>query len=134
MIRRRSGLALALDAVAVVVFVAIGRRTHDEGGNVVAGAARVAAPFLIAMALGWLIGRTWRDPFGLATGAIVWLVTVIAGLLLRHFLFDRGTATPFIIVATATLGTFIMGWRGIARWRLERSAPEDSAPARSAEV
>ena len=118
MTRRRAAIALALDVVAVVVFVAIGRRTHDEGGNVVIGAAKVAAPFLIAVVLGWLLSRGWRDPYSNATGAIVWLTTVIAGLLLRRFAFDRGTATPFVIVATATLCAFIMGWRGVARWRL----------------
>jgi hypothetical protein len=125
MITRRAGTAAAIDAFAIIVFVAIGRRTHDEGGNVVVGAAKVAAPFLIAAALGWMLGRAWRDPFGLAAGAVVWLTTVVAGLLLRHFVFNRGTAAPFVIVATATLGTFIMGWRGVARWRIARSASID---------
>jgi hypothetical protein len=38
---------------------------------------------------------------------IVWLITVFGGLELRHFVFDRGTATPFIIVATITLGVLL---------------------------
>jgi uncharacterized membrane protein YbjE (DUF340 family) len=122
MITRRAGIAAGIDALAIVVFVAIGRRTHDEGGNVIVGAAKVAAPFLIGAALGWLVGRAWRDPLTLATGAVIWLTTVVAGLLLRHVLFNRGTAAPFVIVATATLGTFIMGWRGVARWRIGRTA------------
>ena len=119
-ISRRVLLAFGADLLAVVVFVAIGRRTHDETGNVFVGAAKVAAPFLIAVVLGWLIARAWNDPLSNATGAIIWLTTVIAGLLLRHFVFDRGTATPFIIVATATLCAFIMGWRGATRWYLAR--------------
>ena len=122
MMSRRATTAFALDVIAIIVFVAIGRRSHHEAGGAVVGTARVAAPFLIAAVLGWLAARAWRDPFGISTGAIVWLVTVIAGMFLRHFAFDRGTATAFVIVATATLGAFIMGWRGIARWLLERSA------------
>ncbi len=120
-INRRVALAFCADLVAVIVFVAIGRRTHDETGNVFVGAAKVAAPFLIAGVLGWLIARAWNDPISNVTGAIIWLTTVIAGLLLRRFVFDRGTATPFIIVATATLGAFIMGWRGATRWYLARN-------------
>lgn len=119
-IGRRVPLAFCADLLAIVVFVAIGRRTHDETGNVFVGAAKVAAPFLIALVLGWLIARAWNDPLSNATGAIVWLATVIAGLLLRRFVFDRGTATAFIIVATATLCAFIMGWRSVTRWYLAR--------------
>ena len=51
--------------------------------------------------------------------------TVIVGLLLRRFVFDRGTATPFVIVATATLCAFIMGWRGATRWYQSRVRSED---------
>jgi hypothetical protein len=32
---------------------------------------------------------------------------VVAGLLLRRFVFDRGIATPFIIVAVITLGLLL---------------------------
>jgi hypothetical protein len=32
---------------------------------------------------------------------------VIVGLLLRRLVFDRGIATPFIIVATITLGVLL---------------------------
>jgi hypothetical protein len=115
-------VALATDAIAVLVFVAIGRRTHDEGGNVLVGAANVAAPFLIGVVVGWLVCRAWHDPLSNATGALVWINTVGVGLVLRRFAFDRGTATPFVIVATATLGAFILGWRGLERWRLSRES------------
>ena len=72
-VHRRVVLALCADLVAVIVFVAIGRRTHDETGNVLVGAAKVAAPFLIAVVVSWLIARAWIDPLSNATGAIVWL-------------------------------------------------------------
>ncbi|NQW33971.1 MAG: DUF3054 family protein [Acidimicrobiaceae bacterium] len=41
----------------------------------------------------------------------IWLITVSLGLVLRILLFDRGTATPFIIVATLILGVLIAGRR-----------------------
>ncbi|MGK0331371.1 MAG: hypothetical protein ACI89G_001443, partial [Minisyncoccia bacterium] len=30
------------------------------------------------------------------------------------FVFENGTATSFMIVATVFLGTFLVGWRGVA--------------------
>jgi hypothetical protein len=36
-------------------------------------------------------------------------------MVLRHFVFDDGTATAFIIVATVFLCAFLNGWRALAR-------------------
>lgn len=113
---RRWVRTAALDVLSVLVFVAIGRRSHDEDGNVVVGALKVAAPFVIAVAVGWLVGRAWRRPDDVATGVVIWLVTIVAGMLLRHFVFDKGTATSFIIVATIVLGAFLLGWRLVLGW------------------
>jgi len=113
--RRRVGSSLAIDIVAVLVFVGIGRRSHDESGNAVIGALSVAAPFLIALAASWLIGRVWQRPMSARSGVIVWIVTVAVGLLLRRFVFDRGTAIAFIIVTTIPLAVLLMGWRAVAR-------------------
>lgn len=119
--RRQVVTAVAADVVAVLVFVALGRRSHDEGGNAVVETAKVAAPFLLALALGWLAARAWRAPRALATGAVVWVVTVAAGMLLRRFVFDRGTATSFIVVATLVTGALLLGWRLVAGRRTLRS-------------
>jgi predicted permease len=115
--------AAALDVVSVVVFVAIGRRSHDEGGNVVVGASKVAAPFLLALVVGWLVAQAWRRPTRLATGAIVWVVTVALGMVLRHWVFDRGTAASFIVVASIVLGAFLLGWRAVESWLTRRAGP-----------
>lgn len=117
---RRVVLAAAVDIVAVVVFVAAGRRSHDEGGDVVAGTLAVAAPFLIALGLGWLAARAWRQPFALSTGAVVWVVTIVVGMLLRRTVFDRGTAMSFVVVATVVTGVLLVGWRAVAG-RISRS-------------
>lgn len=107
-------LAATFDVVAIVAFVAIGRRSHDEG-DAFRGAVRVATPFLIGLASGWLIARAWKAPTSVRTGLVVWPVTVAVGMLLRHFVFDDGTALSFIVVATIFTGALLLGWRTLYR-------------------
>ena len=95
-----------VDILAVVVFVAIGRRNHDEG-TAISGVLSVAAPFLIALIASWVGLRTWNEPYTRRSWAATWAITVFVGLLLRRLVFDRGIATPFIIVATITLGVLL---------------------------
>ena len=114
---RRVAWSAAADIIAVVLFVVIGRRSHDEG-SAVAGVARVAAPVLIALAIAWVSARAWLAPMSARTGIAVWSITVVVGLVLRRFAFDRGTAVSFMIVAAIVLGVFLVGWRAIATRRL----------------
>ena len=109
--RRPIIVGASADIVSIIAFVAIGRNNHDEGGGAVHGTLSVAAPFLIALAVGWLLARAWRAPLTPVTGIIVWLTTIIVGMPLRHWAFHRGTATAFIIVATLFTGVFLVGWR-----------------------
>ena len=104
--QRAAITAAIVDVVAVVVFVAIGRRNHDEG-TALSGVLGVAAPFLIALGISWIGLRTWREPFNRASFIATWVITVFVGLLLRRVVFDRGIATAFIIVATITLGVLL---------------------------
>jgi Protein of unknown function (DUF3054) len=127
-------VAAVLDVAAVILFVVLGRRSHHEDGSWLAGTVRVAGPFLIALAVGWLPARAWRAPYALATGVVVWLVTVALGMVLRHTLFHRGTAFTFIIVATITLGVLLLGWRAIAVRLARRGASHLSSEVRAAEV
>jgi len=108
--------AAAADIVSILVFVALGRSSHDEGGNAVTEAVKVAAPFLIALAIGWLVARAWTSPTAPTTGMVIWVVTIAGGMLLRHFVFDRGTALAFIIVASAFTLLFLVGWRFAFEW------------------
>ena len=112
---RRAALAFGIDVVAVVLFVVIGRRNHHETGNAVAGAARIVAPFLIALIVGWLVARADCNPMSLRSGTVIWACTVVVGLALRRIVFQRGIAFAFIVVATITLAVFIVGWRAVAR-------------------
>lgn len=119
--RRTVAIAAGIDIVAILLFVAVGRRSHDEGGNAVTEAVKVAAPFLIALGLGWLAARAWKTPTVPTTGMVIWVVTLAAGMVLRHFVFDRGTALAFIIVAGCFTLLFLVGWRFLWEWRAHRT-------------
>ncbi|MFI0357873.1 DUF3054 domain-containing protein [Actinomadura sp. 9N407] len=110
----RIGVGAGLDVVLVLVFVAIGRRSHEEGLSL-AGLAETAWPFLVGLAVGWAIMRAWREPEALPIGAGIWVTTVVCGMLLRT-VSGQGTALAFMIVATLFLGAVLLGWRLIARF------------------
>lgn len=101
---------LAVDVVGVLVFCALGRRSHDEGLNLT-GIATTAWPFLTGTAVGWLAARGWRRPTAVApTGVVVWLSTVVVGMVLRKAT-SVGVAASFVVVATAVTALLLLGWR-----------------------
>jgi hypothetical protein len=123
----RVRIAAALDAAVVVSFAVIGRGRHDEAtaqsatltsetvGPTPSDVIRVAAPFLIGLAAGWFVARAWRRPFDIATGRIIWVVTVALGMVLRRALFDDGIAFSFVIVASIFTGLLLLGWRVVVQ-------------------
>ena len=114
------GKALAADVACVLVFCAIGRRSHAEGLTVT-GIAETAWPFLTGTAAGWLLSRGWRRPVSVApTGLTVWVCTVAVAMLLRK-LTSQGTATSFIIVASLTTAVSLLGWRAATQLATRRS-------------
>jgi peptidoglycan/LPS O-acetylase OafA/YrhL len=105
--------AVVADAVCVLVFCAIGRRSHAEGVTV-AGVAETAWPFMVGAAVGWLVSRGWRRPLAIApTGVAVWVCTVAVGMLLRKAT-SGGVAVTFVIVASLVTAALLLGWRGVA--------------------
>ena len=99
----------------IVLFAALGRRSHAEGLDVV-GVLRTAVPFVAGAAAGWLVASLTLDavPRALAFGAVVVVCTVVVGMLLRRVIGD-GTAVSFVIVATTVLSVLLLGWRLVAR-------------------
>lgn len=106
--------AVGVDIFIVVLFVAIGRRNHDENPGI-SGLVDTAAPFVIGLGLAWLVAQVWKQPIALRTGLVIWILTVAVGMVCRQLFFDEGTAASFVIVASVFLGTFINGWRALAR-------------------
>src|SRR5574337_907767 len=86
------------------------RRSHDEGVNIT-GIASTAWPFLSGTVVGWLVSRAWRRPTAVVpTGLIVWLCTVVVGMLLRKAS-SAGMAASFVVVASSVTAVLLLGWR-----------------------
>ncbi|PJJ63421.1 Protein of unknown function (DUF3054) [Compostimonas suwonensis] len=106
--------AAVLDAALVLVFVIIGRGSHEEGFSL-PGLLQTWWPFLAGAAVGWLLARAWRSPARTVwTGIVVWVATVVVGMLLR-VASGQGVQLSFVIVTVLVLGVFLLGWRAVAR-------------------
>jgi hypothetical protein len=110
---RRALIALFADVVCVIVFATIGRRSHAEGLTV-AGIAQTTWPFLAGTAVGWLLIGGWRRPFTvIPTGVVVWVCTVVVGMVLRKVT-SAGVSTSFVVVASLSTAVLLLGWRAAA--------------------
>lgn len=120
---------LAVDAVLVVVFSTFGRGAHSEG----LGLAQVwgtAWPFLVGLAVGWLIVlATRRSPGAVASGVLVWVATVVVGMVVRGIGDGRVPHWSFILVAASVTAIFLIGWRVIRAALLRRRARAGVGPA-----
>ncbi len=124
-------VAVALDIVIVLVFVAIGRTAHADGVTI-AGLASTAWPFLAGLAVGWrAVARGRRDSMALSSGLVVWISTVVLGMVFR-VVSGQGTAVAFVFVALGFLGLTMVGWRavvvGARRWRSTSPTSDVRAP------
>jgi hypothetical protein len=110
---RRAPIALLADIVCVLVFAAVGRRSHTEGLTF-AGIVHTAWPFLAGTGVGWLLVRGWRRPLRVVpTGVAVWVCTVVGGMLLRKAT-SAGVQTSFVVVASIATAVLLLGWRVVA--------------------
>ncbi len=117
--QRRSPAWLAADVVGVLVFCAVGRRSHAEGITV-SGVASTAWPFLTGTVIGWLASRGWRRPTAVVpTGVVVWVCTVAVGMLLRKAS-SAGVAASFVVVASTVTAVLLLGWRASVGLALRR--------------
>lgn len=118
---QRTPAWLGIDLVAVVLFCALGRRSHDEGVDL-GGLAATAWPFLSGTVLGWVVSRGWRRPTALVpTGVIVWISTVLVGMVLRQAT-SAGVAWTFVVVASTVTAVLLLGWRAAVEFLPRRTA------------
>ena len=106
-------LTAGVDVLAVVVFAAVGRRSHAQGVDAF-GVLSTAAPFLLGLLLGWLVVRAWRAPLPLLVGVAVWAWVVLVGLGVRAVFLHRLPLT-FGLITAASLALLLLGWRAVAR-------------------
>lgn len=117
---------LAVDIVLIVLFAALGRRSHELGLDVT-GILFTAAPFLIAWGVGAIITRAWKTWRNLwPSGVIIWIITVAGGLGLRVTIFDETAAISFQMVTATVLGFFLLGRRCISALIRRKSSPANS--------
>lgn len=109
--------ALVVDVALVLVFAAVGRRSHGEAGAVV-GLAHTAWPFLAGLGAGWLLvallgsRRSWSPLALVPAGLVVWAATLLGGHLLR-LVSGQGSAWSFAVVSAVVLAVFLLGWRAL---------------------
>ncbi len=106
-------IAAVADLALIILFAAIGRRSHDEG-SALAGTLTVAAPFLIGYGIAAVACRLDRSPRSVGRGVLISVGAVGLGLVLRGTAFGRGVAPAFVVVALITITALLAGWRLVA--------------------
>jgi hypothetical protein len=102
----------AADLAVLVLFVAIGRRSHDSG-SATAGFLRVLWPFVVGLAAGWLVTGLAGAPLAWRRALPAWLVTVGLGVTLRILVQGHEFKPAFTLVAVVFVGAGMLGWRGV---------------------
>lgn len=111
-------LSVVGDLVAVIVFVIIGRASHGEG---ILGLLNTLWPFAVGLLIGHVLAlvlgqRETRS--NRWVGVIVWVSTVVVGMVLRA-VSGQGVQLSFVIVTVLVLGAFLLGWRFVL-WLVAR--------------
>jgi multisubunit Na+/H+ antiporter MnhF subunit len=122
-------LSLPVDVSLVVLFVLIGRRSH-ENGYALSGLLLAILPFLVGLLAGWALIR-WRSgdwPRQVGHGVTLAFVTVVVALLVRPVMGQSvgdGVAgvLTFGAVALAFLLLALAGWRAGAAYLESRRHP-----------
>jgi Protein of unknown function (DUF3054) len=115
-------LSVIADVAVIVVFVLIGRRTHNEDAGM-AGFLRVFWPFAVGLAVGWLTTGLARAPLAWRRAVPAWLLTVAVGMALRIVVEGHAFKVSFTVVALLFTGAGLLGWRAVvvaARRRMVR--------------
>jgi hypothetical protein len=110
----RGDALLALDVVAIGVFVGIGRSVHDHGLSA-GGFVSTGWPFASGPVIGWMVlAALHRSARSFSGGLTICVATVAIGMALR-VVAGQGTAVAFVFVALGFLGSAMLGWRLIDR-------------------
>lgn len=104
----RTSYAIAADFVAIAAFALLARAAHqsEEMKFNFAGWLEAFLPFAVGVALAWLITRNNR-------GWLIWLITLVVGLVIWAFYRDKLPHWSFVIVASSMSALLMLGWRGV---------------------
>ena len=102
--------AIAADYVAIAVFALLARAAHqsDDMPFNFTGWLSTLWPFALGVTLGWLITRENK-------GGLIWIITVVTGLVIWGIRNGDVPHWSFIVVATTMSALLMLGWRGVAK-------------------
>lgn len=112
---RSRWVAPVLDAVALAVFVLLGRRSHglQEGAT---WFVEVLWPFLLGWAGFALLTRLYTATSAwLARWAVVLAGCVTVAMLIRAVVQDKAGLSAFTWVSAGVIALLTLGWRAVAR-------------------
>ncbi|NJM06117.1 DUF3054 domain-containing protein [Candidatus Gracilibacteria bacterium] len=121
---RRTLFLIVGDALAFIVFAAIGRRSHGEAAGLaaVSEVLLTAAPFMVA----WFLVAPWLRAYDATVTAspramvlrtlLAWLVALPLGLGLRALIIGRFSPPSFAIVTFLAVCAILGGWRSAFAW------------------
>ena len=104
--------ALVADVVCVILFATMGRASHGEALSP-GGLLRTGTPFVLGLAVGWVIVVTARiAALRWLAGVVLWASTLVGGMMVRYFT-GQGIAVTFVVVAASFLAHTLIGWRAV---------------------
>lgn len=121
------GAALLADIVAIALFALLARVAHQSEDMPLSftGWLSTLWPFALGVLLAWVVLAALKRE-GIASypdGLIVWVITVVTGLVIWAI---RNSAMPhwsFILVASVTSAILMFGWRLVAARRKSTQTP-----------
>jgi hypothetical protein len=103
-------VAMAFDFAVILLFVAIGRHSHEHGITF-KGIVSTLWPFGVGLIIGWIyLGLTHRNFLAHKSGFYLVLLVVTVGMFLR-VISGQGIALSFVLVASLLLTLLLVGWR-----------------------
>lgn len=112
-------MALAIDAIAVLLFALLGKLFHSADGFSVLGWLGTAWPFLLGLAVAWALLMTGVVRPAPGTGLGILIVTWFIGIVVRSIV-TVSVAWGFVLTSLIFLGILLIGWRAVASFVTRR--------------
>lgn len=117
-------MAFLFDIISIALFALLARAAHRSPDMpfTFVGVLDTMWPFLLGVAAGWLVlrGRKLAGNAVLPDGLIVWVTTVVVGLVIWGIRNAKVPHWSFVIVASVMSALLLLGWRGVAALRSRR--------------
>lgn len=128
-----TGLLIAGDILAFLLFSIVGRRSHEMavGPGAFLDVVATAAPFMIAWFLVGPFVGVFRSELGLremiGRTALAWLLALPVGLVIRALVLQRWSPLVFALVVGSVNMGILVAWRGLFAWLRRRAVGEERA-------